>query len=148
MHIKLSFKFVLVTLLIIVVLAFGIDFLVYSNVLKAAFTQKFDLEPALEYVTNRGGDTYLDMYLGKITDSKTAKEKAEEIWIEFFGEYGFEAEEIKSQKPYVVYYDKGNDAWMVHGSLEYSLFKRMKGGCANIIIRGSDGQVLAIWHEF
>ena len=43
-----------------------------------------------------------------INDDKEAKN----IWLDVFGK------SIKEERPYVVYKDKENDAWLVHGSLK------------------------------
>jgi len=82
-----------------------------------------------------------DKVLGPIDNAKTAKEKAESVWIEMFGE------SIKQEKPYKVFFDKSNDVWLVTGSMHRSLFGEVKGGVANIIIKKSDGKVLAVWHD-
>ena len=49
---------------------------------------------------------------------------------------------IENKKPYIVSYDKEHDAWYIEGTLP----KYYVGGVPNIIIRGEDGRVLALWH--
>lgn len=52
--------------------------------------------------------------LGGVTDSEDIKRKAEELWIELYGE------NVKSKKPYHVFFDPENEIWMVHGSLPWN----------------------------
>lgn len=75
--------------------------------------------------------------LGPISDSKTAKEKAESLFREIYGD------SIKSKKPYTVSLDEKNQVWLV----EESLPKNYDGGVPHILIRKSDGKVLAVWHD-
>jgi len=92
------------------------------------------------------GEYPSDIILGETNTKCAAKEKAETVWKELYGE------RILQQKPYRVYFDEENDAWLVTGTLN-APFPRiltywfMAGGVANIIIRKSDGKVLAVWHE-
>lgn len=79
--------------------------------------------------------------LGSIDNAGNAKKKAESLWLEIYGE------SVKKEKPYQVFYDDVNEAWLVSGSLQQSLFCSVKGGVAYIIIRKSDGKVLAVWHD-
>lgn len=149
MQLKQSLKLKIVIFLTLIVVSFiVVDYLMNSNILKSLRINQFDLEDALSYVDVRGGDYPSEIYKGQINDINTAKVKAEEIWLEYFSKLGITEEDIGAQKPYVVYYDDVNDAYLVHGSLDYSLFHNTKGGCAFVIFRGSDGKVLAIWHEF
>lgn len=77
-----------------------------------------------------------DKVLGPVTSAKDAKKKAEAVWVEVFGE------EVKQEKPYGVSYDIDTGTWLVQGHLP----KYMVGGVAHILIRESDGAVLAVWH--
>lgn len=77
-----------------------------------------------------------DKVLGPVTSAEDAKEKAESVWLEVFGE------EVKQEKPYGVSYDKDTGTWLVQGHLP----RYMVGGVAHILIRESDGAVLAVWH--
>ena len=81
--------------------------------------------------------------LGFIDSAKTAKNKAEMVWIEIYGK------SIKRQKPYQVFFDETNEVWLITGSfpMPERLFKSFKGGVAHILIQKSDGKVLAIWHD-
>ena len=91
------------------------------------------------------------MVLGETATSRDAKKKAEAVLLEIYGK------DILQQKPFHVYFDKENDTWLVVGnwfaySYRNSPFPRlitwlsMSGGVAYIIIRKSDGKVLAVWH--
>lgn len=85
---------------------------------------------------------YIDKFpsekiLGPISDRKSAKEKAESLFREIYGD------SIKSQKPYNVSFDEESQVWLVQGSLP----KNYCGGVAHILIRKSDGKVLAVWHD-
>ena len=79
-----------------------------------------------------------DAVVGPVKDAKTARQKAFELWSKVYGE-----EMIEEEKPYTVCYDKENDVWLVCGSKPIFTL----GGVAQIIIRASDGQVLALWHS-
>lgn len=75
--------------------------------------------------------------LGSIDSAEAAKEKAEIIWLEIYGE------SIKERSPYVVSFDDENQVWLVHGILP----KYWVGGVPQILIQKSDGKVLAVWHD-
>jgi hypothetical protein len=78
-----------------------------------------------------------DKILGPIDTAEIAKENAEEVWNEMYGE-----ENIKNEKPYRVSFDEKSETWMVNGSLP----PLHLGGVAYIIMQKSDGKVLAVWH--
>lgn len=78
-----------------------------------------------------------DKIVGTVQDVETAKEKAESIWIELYGD------EVKEKKPYIVLFDELNEVWLVQGSLPENKF----GGVPYILIQKSDGKVLAVWHD-
>ena len=71
-----------------------------------------------------------------ISNDNEAKEYAEALWLDVFDK------SVKNEKPYVVYRDGENEAWLVHGTLE----KNTIGGTAWIIFK-SNGEILAVWHE-
>ena len=75
--------------------------------------------------------------LGEVLTGKAAIQKAEKLWIDLYGK------DIVKEKPYKVYFDEENQAWLVNGSLPYGY----DGGVAYVIIRKTDGKVLAVWHE-
>ena len=81
-----------------------------------------------------------DRVLGPVDDAKTAKEKAEHLWVEIYGEF------VREEKPYQVFFDKTNDVWLVTGTLPQPLFGEVVGGVAYILLRKVDGKVLAVWH--
>jgi len=82
---------------------------------------------------------YLESFIPEVNvvpDEETAKKIAEDVWVKAYGE------EVKSEKPYKVKYDKIGMVWVVEGTLP----KDMLGGTAGVIIRKSDGKVLKSWH--
>lgn len=79
--------------------------------------------------------------LGSVDSAQLAKEKAEVIWIETYGE------SIKEKKPYEVSFDEENDVWLITGSMPKNLFGNIKGGVPYILIQKADGKVLAVWHD-
>ena len=92
-----------------------------------------------------------DRYLGSVTSEEDAKEKAEAVWMEinkgFFEDI---KETFKSGKqPYIeaTFYEK-YDFWYLNtpisGITEDGVSFGITGGC-QIIIRKSDGKVLAVW---
>jgi len=78
-----------------------------------------------------------DKILGAVPDAETAREQAESVWVEVYGE------QVKFDKPYQVFYDEKNCVWLVTGTLPDGY----AGGVPYIIIRESDGKVLAVWHD-
>jgi len=77
-----------------------------------------------------------DKILGAVPDAETAREQAESVWVEVYGE------QVKFDKPYQVFYDEKNCVWLVQGTLR----SNMHGGVANILIDNDTGKVLAVWH--
>ena len=74
--------------------------------------------------------------LGRIDSAEVAKEKAEAILIEVYGE------SAEKKKPYTVSFDEQNQVWKVQGTLP----KNWEGGVPFMLIQKSDGKVLAIWN--
>ena len=95
---------------------------------------------ALEDYTRNLEEFTSDEVVGPIADASDAREKGIAVLIDVYGE-----DLILGEKPFIVGYDKNSGAWMVCGSLPPVPF--MLGGTAHIIINGSDGKVLAVWHE-
>lgn len=79
-----------------------------------------------------------DVYLGEVTNAFEAKKYAEEIWISKYG-----AKVKWKNRPYQIFYDEKNRAWLIQGSFWGNSF----GGVPNVIIREFDGKVLAVWHD-
>lgn len=79
-----------------------------------------------------------DIYLGEVSNASEAKKYAEEIWISKYG-----AKVKWKNRPYQIFYDEKNRAWLIHGSFWGNSF----GGVPNVIIREFDGKVLAVWHD-
>jgi len=77
-----------------------------------------------------------DRYLGRVTSEEDAREKAEVAWL-----YTDESKGIMHYKPfYVEFYDKYG-VWFV----EERLPPNVPGEAAWIMIRGSNGKVLAVF---
>ena len=80
-------------------------------------------------------------YLGKITSEEDVKAKAEVAWLQ------------TDEKPYVAKYYKEYGVWLVNGTLPSSGVDSsgrkyvVIGGVSYIIIRASDGKVLAVWGD-
>ena len=74
--------------------------------------------------------------MGEIANSHVAKEYAQEIWIEVYGE------NVKDKKPYKVYWDNENNVWLVTGTLK----KHWLSGVPHIIFSKNDGEIIAVWH--
>lgn len=98
-----------------------------------------------EYFVNRFPS---DKVLGPIDSAEMAKEKAESVWLEIYGN------DVQEKQSYIVSYDKENGLWMVQGKIlldfstdEKELLIPAFGGVPNIIIQESDGKVLAVWHD-
>lgn len=94
---------------------------------------RFELSDYQYYIDNFPSERIL----GKINNSKDAAKKAENVWIELYGE------DIKNEKPYQIFYNSQNDVWLIQGSLPPNTL----GGVANILIEGSTGKTLAVWHD-
>ncbi len=77
-----------------------------------------------------------DRKLGTIDSAKDARKKAEAVWVELYGE------KIKDRKPYRVFYDEQNQAWLVVGSSNNIL-----GGVPYIIIQKMNGKILAVGRD-
>ena len=78
-----------------------------------------------------------DKVLGEVNSYEDAESKAEEVWIEIYGE------SVKTNRPYIISFDNINQIWLVSGSLSDNQF----GGVPHILIQKSDGKVLAVWHD-
>ena len=75
--------------------------------------------------------------LGRIGDADNLRQRAEEAWVEIYGE------SVREEKPYIVSYDEANGVWLVSGSLRpFSL-----GGTAQMLVENDTGKVLAVWHN-
>lgn len=127
-------KLVLATVCImIIVLVGGVIYMVFFNKSKGKVNE-FSLSEYNNYIKNFPSDKFL----GPIGNQKIAKEKAEFIWVEIYGE-----QIKKEKKPYIVLFDSNSGVWLVTGSLP----KNMDGGVPYILIQQSDGKVLAVWHD-
>lgn len=74
--------------------------------------------------------------MGNIKNSTIAKKYALKIWLEVYGE------RVQRMKPYKVYWDDENNAWLVTGTLR----KNKLGGIPYVIFSKDDGEIIAVWH--
>ena len=119
------FAIILITLIGVVII------LIIKN--RAPDVKSFDVSQYQYYI-----DTYpSDKSVGSILDAKDVIVKAENFWIEKYGNG------VKKKKPYQVFYDEKNGVWLVKGSLP----PNMDGGVPHILIENSTGDVLAVWHD-
>lgn len=95
--------------------------------------KEFTISDYQYYIDNYG----TEKYLGSVVDYRDAEKKAESFWLELYGK------DIKNKRPYVTSFDSNNEIWLVSGSLP----KNRLGGVPHILLRKSDGKVLAVWHE-
>ena len=73
---------------------------------------------------------------GMIPDEETAKKIADAVFIQIYGD------SINDKKPFDVKFDEEYKVWVVKGTLKANEI----GGVPNIIIRKSDGKIIAVWH--
>jgi len=114
-------------------------FLIIYNYNKPIKVGEFSISDYKEMMEEFGTNEYLESIdlLGEIKDEDVALKKAESVWVEWYGK------EVEEKKPYIVSYDESASIWLVEGSLP----RNMAGGVPYILIRKSDGKVLAIWHD-
>lgn len=74
--------------------------------------------------------------MGNIKSAAIAKKYALKIWLEVYGE------RVQKMKPYNVYWDDENNAWLVTGTLR----KNKLGGIPYVIFSKDDGEIIAVWH--
>ena len=120
---------------LICVLLLCVTFLSCSQ--KNAEVGKFSIDDYSYYIENFA----TDINVGKIENAETAIKKAEELWLETYGE-----ETLKDEKPYRAFFDEENKCWYIKGTFEQPLFGSKTGGVAKVIF-DSEGNVLALWHE-
>ena len=94
--------------------------------------KSFSFEDYKEYILVRPNTEY-----GYIASAEEAKNAAEKIWTEIYGE-----ECVKRHKPYEVSFDEASEIWLVMGTLP----KYTVGGVPGILIQKNDGKVIGVWH--
>lgn len=125
-----------------------IAFLIYPKVANSVKIGTFNLSDYNEAIEFH--DIIMDMpeeqdkfrkYLGKFDNEDELCILAHEIWIEMFDDLA------KYQKPYTVDYDAQTDTWLVSGCLcrHFTLKKVYRR--AYMIVRGSDGKIIAMWAD-
>lgn len=77
-----------------------------------------------------------DCILGKIENARDAKLKAKELFQDTFSEKDLII-------LYQASYDKRTDTWLISSNKIIAKF----GGSAYAVIKGFNGEVLALWHE-
>jgi hypothetical protein len=78
------------------------------------------------------------MVVGPVNNERDARNEAEAVWIEMYGD-----DIPKEKKPYKISYDAESGVWLASGSLPPGAV----GGVPYILLRESDGKVLAVWHD-
>ncbi|MDR0286373.1 MAG: YbbC/YhhH family protein [Clostridiales bacterium] len=125
-----------VYILIFICLIIGVLFVIFL-LLHNKSNDKFELFSLDDYKDDI--ENFLsDRVVGTTENVQQAKEKAESVWIEIYGK-----DEKKWHKPYEVFYDEYEEVWLVMGSLP----SNTDGGVPYILIKKSDGKVLAVWHD-
>ena len=109
--------------------------LVWNRYIEPTRTSQFELKDYEYYLT----EFPYEKFVGPIDDSRTAKEKGIAVLKEIYGD-----EIAEEEAPFYVSYDRQNDAWLIHGSLP--MLPLMDGGVGYVILSGTDGDVLAVWH--
>ena len=140
-------KYRIASIFVLVVLI-TVCFSIY-NQYKVNKVQKFDVSfyiDCIEYHENHPSDSFPG-FLGPITDAKTLRAVADDLWLEIYGE-----EIMSDEKPYLVEFDDTNGVWHISGSMPFSIrcdiFGVTRyGGVAHLIVQKSDGKVLALWHD-
>lgn len=132
--IKRKHKLVIIASLITVIL------IITSSVLfnKPELVQPFNIKTYEQEVEEFSSQKIFGYtrYMGNIKSYKMAKKYALEIWLELYGE------RVREMKPYKVYWDNENNAWLVTGTLK----KNLLGGKPYIIFSENDGEIIAVWH--
>lgn len=80
-----------------------------------------------------------NLNIGKADEPQLVLKEAEGIWIQTYGD-----SDLESYKPYRIFYDNINSIWLVR---LYTLPPNTVGGGPCVLIRKSDGQVLAMWQD-
>ena len=129
-------KIILIILLVLIMITVGgVTYMKLFGETEEAQTEKIQPFSLSDY-SETINDFASDKVLGAVNTSDSAKEKAETVWIEIYGD------SVKEDKPYKVYFDEQNQVWLVKGTLPEMYF----GGVPYILIQKSDGKVLAVWH--
>ena len=100
--------------------------------------EPFSMVADKSYYDDKTGHFPCETVFGPTFSAEEALTDAKALWTEVFPECDC------SSRPCIVRYDSGAGVWHVKGTLPQSA---VFGGCANILIRAEDGQVLALWHE-
>jgi hypothetical protein len=122
---------------VIVVIAFGMVFIwnyVSTSNVKEFNLKDYELEMKDKTLYN---SLKREVFFGIIDNPKTAKEKAEEVFVEV------DREMANKAKPYKVFFDSEFDVWLVRGSFP----PNQRGGIPYIVFQKSDGKVLGIWES-
>lgn len=105
----------------------------------AATAFSIDDDPCYKAMINSFSST---VYFGKINGPADAVTAAEKMWTDNYG-----IEKALTGKPYRIFYDEGNDIWMLKDAEPETLSTDTvrAGGDINILIKGGTGEILAMW---
>ncbi|MFR1518742.1 MAG: NTF2 fold immunity protein [Clostridia bacterium] len=125
-------KRVVLVLFVVIVLIGGIILMVVQQTSEPE-VKAFEISDYQYYINNFSSEKIL----GSVMDSEAAKKKAEDLWLELYGN------NIKKKKPYQVFFDSKNEIWMIQGTLPLN----RAGGVPYLLIEMKTGKVLAVWHD-
>ena len=133
---KKKVLFSIIVVLVFVLVGVGIYMFFFRNDDTVGTFKLEDYSNRIEDYNNIFPEDKKPEPLGRIDSAEVAKEKAEAILIEIYGE------SAEKEKPYTVSFDEQNQVWKVQGTYP----KNREGGAAHILIQKADGKVLAIWN--
>ena len=125
---------IIICVVLLVFITIG-AFFAWHYVIKPSQVYEFSLEDYTYYLEKFSSDKVAE----PINNADEAREKGIAILCEAYGE-----KTILSQKPFIVSCDQNTNSWMISGTLPP--VPLILGGVAHIIIDGSSGDVLAMWH--
>ena len=149
---KKSTKTVIIAGLIAVIIAViaipihrGI-FTLYDNIVNGEFSINEEyfqevINYEIEYSTDERTQVLAELSenIGTIEDAKSARRAAMDIWSQYFSSV-----DIKSERPFSVYYDPENEIWYVIGT-RHRHFVNWRGGSAEMLI-DRNGDIISVWH--
>ena len=133
---KKKVLFSIIVVLVFVLVGVGIYMFFFRNDDTVGTFKLEDYSSRIEDYNNIFPEDKKPEPLGRIGSAEVAKEKAEAVLIEIYGEAA------ENRKPYCVSFDEQNQVWLVQETLP----ENMLGGAAHILIQKADGEVLAIWN--
>lgn len=128
-------ELLIITYIVLLIFIIIGAFLIWYYGIKPSHIYEFTLEDYTYYLEEFSSDKAV----GPINNADEAREKGVAVLCEAFSE-----ETVLNQKPFIVSCDQNTNSWKISGSL--FPIPSMHGGVAHIIIDGSSGDVLAMWH--